>query len=780
MSKKQSQIYFNGWKGGNSTGRIDNPYLQNVIKKWVRKVAETRPAVPEAVRRRDMIQSCEETLERFNKGTGKRANAEERRNEHYELLSANEYWEDFLYYQNSLYRRQRLYRLKTDEEKKSTPHPRGTDDALKDWIHETDIQHLEKLLNHYDNKHIGSARYRAGLTDVTGKHVKKDLGSSHIRPVASRDLHLWVPIPRPPHQPCGYLGPYDFELDLEEINSRMEDIENRQLTPTRVGDTLEYATHRERREAEVKKYGRDQARPSTSNIRVTYSGSEKDSFQWRRTENGLFVSARETSSDWLTSYDCLGPIAMGWTALVPAAKENEEDGSIRVGEENGQNMEGYFKGKKSGKWIKPGESPQKDFSKEADDDAIWNNTALFKPKATFKKGMKAKDKAQAEAEANAEAQRKSAAMKAEYEASKEEDYDYDYDDFEFTRPSKKLRTYDRLVTTKWTEASEGRREWHIGMHLQDSSPPNSPPRAPIQHGVDISSIPDGMDDASISHSTITRCKHNSTCNAWWAHESDKCWIAKSESLPSSGTKGGDLGNQAPDEDPIIPVTNDLLPIPHAGREIYRRRLGDHYGMLSNVKGNEWPSFGIRVPYSPTTLLDEFPPRYEESGNKRRRVLTSTRSMAVPLIPLAAQQDQPEDDPSYDISDSSSDGSSDFSSEASDHELVSVRILRNEAVGKKDTPTKTARKRPAAKPPAKQPATKKATAKQSSAQQPPAKEPAIQKPLSQKAAGKQPVSNDLDRRNINDISDDSDSDLEDDAFYQSYQEGSRRALERSDD
>jgi hypothetical protein len=106
-------------------------------------------------------------------------------------------------------------------------------------------------------------------------------------------------------------------------------VENRPLTPATDGDVLEYNSHAERRAAEKQRYWSEGnetlGRPSTSNERQNGEGEYAESFGQIRTEQGVFIAAKETSQDWLTSYDCLGKLKAGWTARVPLHNDTTDD-----------------------------------------------------------------------------------------------------------------------------------------------------------------------------------------------------------------------------------------------------------------------------------------------------------------------------------------------------------------------------------------------------------------------------------------------------------------------
>ncbi|KAF1911465.1 hypothetical protein BDU57DRAFT_533567 [Ampelomyces quisqualis] len=113
-----------------------------------------------------------------------------------------------------------------------------------------------------------------------------------------QDLHLWTPLWR--RDPVG-LSRYGGNDELERMafNLDLAAIET---------ERLKYAgeEHSMRRVQQRDAYGR--IRPNTSNIQMQGSGESRTAHdRWReiQTDQGLFIAAKETSWDWLTSYDCL-------------------------------------------------------------------------------------------------------------------------------------------------------------------------------------------------------------------------------------------------------------------------------------------------------------------------------------------------------------------------------------------------------------------------------------------------------------------------------------------
>jgi hypothetical protein len=161
------------------------------------------------------------------------------------------------------------------------------------------------------------------------------------------------------------------------------------------------------------------------------------------------------------------------------------------------------------------------------------------------------------------------------------------------------------------------------MMAMDSSPPTSPPRAPMPREVGLTTIPDGIADGNLDRVRHPRSPdHNEHCRAWWDHDADSHWRANVVTRVEA----------TEDEDPVI-ITgpNDVFPqIASSGLEIYRNRLRDHYGRIASGEGLQWPAFGIRVPYAPLTTLDDIDWRKEHSEVGLDQ-FPGVVSMAVPLI-----------------------------------------------------------------------------------------------------------------------------------------------------
>lgn len=158
--------------------------------------------------------------------------------------------------------------------------------------------------------------------------------------VGPGELHLWTPNHR--RQLVGlrpsilsddddedawqHFEPHRFKLDDAAIEEKRAAIEKQSDTETQ---ELEINTHGARRCHEVARYKDN--RPDTSGERMinTSNGVVVEN-RWGqiRTEQGLFISAKESSWDWRSSYDCLGPVMSGWFPETSAIRDEAPEESI--------------------------------------------------------------------------------------------------------------------------------------------------------------------------------------------------------------------------------------------------------------------------------------------------------------------------------------------------------------------------------------------------------------------------------------------------------------------
>ncbi|KAI4607483.1 hypothetical protein J4E80_009596 [Alternaria sp. BMP 0032] len=385
--------------------------------------------------------------------------------------------------------------------------------------------------------------------------------------------------------------PIRIRVNEEAIEARREEFEN--IVDDDVD--LEYRTHTERRAAELEAYA--DTRPSTANIfvRTNAEGGQIDEDRFRRiqTASGVFLAALESSHDWLTSYDCLGLVKVcGIPEHFETSAVRDEDRFYDSPDEDedfnapfdppSDEMEGGNDGE-HGEGIGPandganddleddggddlpldgdGEAPQATAmsGEEPDDNGrqLRNGKQLSSSPMPKAKRVKIKtggarantvSKGTGNDAGPAKGSKKKGASKptsgdGTKEPTEDESrervtasIDYPYNKREFCLPKKTRRVNEgRLPSTVWAEATDGRRERHVGMIKRPYSPVNSPPHSPIDpDAVDISTIPDG--NGVPNEPKLRRCKHgNAICRAWWPHATDECWSLHEEptSLPTN-------------------------------------------------------------------------------------------------------------------------------------------------------------------------------------------------------------------------------------------------------
>jgi hypothetical protein len=185
------------------------------------------------------------------------------------------------------------------------------------------------MLDHYDQLDIGGEEYRGGMRNAFCEEIGRAEGETAVQVVEHQDLHLWTPAWK--RRPVG-LGrnlvndlrvdePTNLVLDLPGIEVRRAEVENDTLTPIEEGAVLDHYTHTARRQAERALYWTEGSthheRPTISHIRCNADNVSEEHFRRMQTDAGLFVAAKESLFDWLTSYDCLRKVEHGYTAGIP-------------------------------------------------------------------------------------------------------------------------------------------------------------------------------------------------------------------------------------------------------------------------------------------------------------------------------------------------------------------------------------------------------------------------------------------------------------------------------
>lgn len=611
---------------------LNFPVLRNTLEAAQREIDETSEELPALIRRHiELLEAGDDAaLATWLAKDGANVTSASRRRAHDARTVAQSHLEDFLHFQTVEHRWARLWSLKggaqKDSEYQKKPVQRAKKHSYMFPSGEKD-KFLERLLDRYDSMQYGSAAHRAGEMDPSardkhdddaidrgeekgkGKHAKQknvqaglkkgakvasELESEHERErvmISPRQLRLWPPLPR--RDPVGLRGP-DTALSNHGTNldgSLLLDTDALWVEQQRVEhDRLILEAHRDsshsvRREAELERFrGEFNAsstnqtlRPESSGFVVTAtSGGQisQDRFHNIRTDHGLFVAALESSRDWRTSYDFLGPIKDGYQVDFQTSFERDLFQSDPGSSEDLGDVDVLIEGKKrkgvpmSLQQINPQEvdSSKKRISKK-----------------TAKPLVDMADAGRVE-------------------------LDYPYEAHEFAIDFRQLEQLNRPVvtikdgvysTTKWAEESEGRREWHVDMQYSPVSSVDSPPRTPVDpNAIDPESIPEGLqgNNTKALENRQKRCPHSpQTCRAWWVHPSADCWIMQSNPAPL---------RQSPTSDPLGTMEKPRYNVfSDSGKAIYDGRITDHYGIRGKDSPDEWPMIGVRVPYEPMTLDD---------------------------------------------------------------------------------------------------------------------------------------------------------------------------------
>jgi hypothetical protein len=553
--------------------------------------------------------------------------------------------EDFLYYQNQAHRWGRARALKEMKRKKNRrvrKVPKKVADKERKVTEgkgfrlggENAPTEVKAMLNAFDKAGTGGAAHRTGMVNANGVPSVGAVAGGTRRPIPPHELRLWTPLHRRPPQGLRnepfISGSYDLVLDLEAIAERQRRVDSKPNTT----EGVQHRNHLERRREELEMYdsngepGSTLDRPSTCRLypRKNANGEVTiDSFRHIRTNEGLFISARESSRDWRTSYDYLGWAKSGQRTQFEDSTVREMptiDRPLPADEEDDDEED---KGKRVVILLEDTE----DIAKE-----ITDGDELETEEPPVNEG---------EVSVPGEPLEK---IKTVGEV------DYPYQASEFTRIRKKPRMcldpakkQSFFQTTKWAEETTGRREWHVHMDLSPSSSVDSPPHSPIDpDAIDVNSIPAHYPDSEIAPlepSPRRKCTRDpERCRAWWTHAPDECWIV--ESVPARAR---------PDQTQI--PAPETFRLPTGGRKIYDARLLDHYG-IDGADGALWPKIGIRVPYQPMTFDDHklgsasdgevatrvtSPPehgtdedtRYFTAIDSKRRRAHEVHSLAVPII-----------------------------------------------------------------------------------------------------------------------------------------------------
>jgi hypothetical protein len=463
-------------------------------------------------------------------------------------------------------------------------------------------------------------------------------------------------------EPGELLDPRRVNLNLEDIEMRRSKLESRRFTTPEDAD-LDYDNHTERRRREIARF--EGSRPNTlalSFIKSAEGVELQDRWGDMRTEQGLFIAARESSWDWLTSYDCLDKVrTIDYPRILPISAVRDEPPSDDDDDDDDDNDDGEDSMIRRRNY-------DPDLDQDLPDDVPLRQVVGINPpfperKASRGKKRKSddvnegsgkvkKNKTQhvpkAPATADGSGQKETPATVAgsnEIRNAAEPqpaeivddlswmrrraniDYPYLKHEFHLLKRERPADGEDALSITPWIEETEGRREWHVYRRLSPSSEVYSPPRSPLRpDDVAADSLPkagDGINARDVWHviaadevpatmESKRRCKRSEKCQAWWPHPAEECWIVHSEEEWRPPAPA--LGTPTPPER----ITEELKPLEtpftmtESSLSTYRARLYDHYGIRQpRDQDAQWPNLGIRVPYEPTTFDDMKPPVEED-------------------------------------------------------------------------------------------------------------------------------------------------------------------------
>ncbi|EMD93676.1 hypothetical protein COCHEDRAFT_1171694 [Bipolaris maydis C5] len=354
-------------------------------------------------------------------------------------------------------------------------------------------------------------------------------------------------------------------LDIDNIREEWKRIEEVEI-PERGQEGFPYRTHMERRQQEQALYRSElgNLRPTTAGLHLetTPDGVKlQDRFRDMQILDGVFISALESSYDWRTSYDLLGPVKSGIYANFTVSDERET-----IDEE-----------------------PAED-SLENDDNITEQPEPSKKRKATGKTKSCTKKKPKNDATEDQTTEHTTAEQQPTTDNRTMLDCPYPAGEFQQPSSKRPLTLSTPLVSTPWCEETPGRREYHVSLLLSPSSAVDSPPHTPIPHPT-AASLPASFPNDEVSPIGLAaqrRCAHEpERCRAWWSHAADACWIVESEAA----------GRRSPVVHPIAEIEGpgeEEFVLPEGARAVYGERVADQYGVM----GEAWPRVGVRVPYEP--------------------------------------------------------------------------------------------------------------------------------------------------------------------------------------
>ncbi|EUC49209.1 hypothetical protein COCMIDRAFT_23186 [Bipolaris oryzae ATCC 44560] len=588
--------------------RITLESLKNDLTIRMKDQEEDRALIPGLMRQKnELLKTCS-----TKKAGNKKVTRKNRRIQHDGLRDAQALLEDFLYFQNHMHRKNRYSKIKMKE-------GRGwLLDDVNSISEQVKPSGCQDLLDAFDKANIGGPRHRNGFSDWQGNEIEGIESGQGPRPIRFNELHLWTPACR--RRPVGFAAtnnmsvePTELVLDIDNIRQEWQRIEEVEI-PEKGQEGFPYRTHIERRQQEQALYRSEHGnlRPTTASLHLEKRLDDvkfQDRFREIQILDGVFISALESSYDWRTSYDLLGPVKSGIYSNFTVSDERETI-------EEGPPVEDDL------------DTDGEDFAEklsEAQEEAF--NVPEDKAPNTKNKASKP-----------------TGSKKREIEVT----LDYPYPANEFLDPPKSKRSKHApsnrpltlstpLPSTTWCEETPGRREYHVSMLLSPSSPVDSPPHTPIARPAP-DSIPASFPDAEISPTALAaqrRCGHNpERCRAWWSHAPDACWIVESEPpvRPRSPVLHPMLDIEVPEEEFVLP---------EGSRAVYEERVVDQYGVM----GEGWPKVGVRVPYEPMSVDDvrvagrKGGKGYDECllEEGERKLVYEYHAMAAPVIPLVERK-----------------------------------------------------------------------------------------------------------------------------------------------
>lgn len=227
------------------------------------------------------------------------------------------------------------------------------------------------MLNYYDRRYIGGQRYKSGHVNRLGNFLRDSDATPQRPQIGWEELHMWTPRPRrwhsglPPrisvdengvgemmdgveqfryadrHREGDINNSIPVNLDLKEVEKERSKHENKLLPlKDRVKKELGYATHTERRELETARFAGSRLNTlALSSIRSLEGAPYADRWAEVRTEQSLFIAAKELSWDWLTSFDGLDKVRPAdYPTILPISAVRDE--ILSSVDENGGDEDG--------------------------------------------------------------------------------------------------------------------------------------------------------------------------------------------------------------------------------------------------------------------------------------------------------------------------------------------------------------------------------------------------------------------------------------------------------